>query len=41
MVDKDVNLYDLMPLFRLNRGDGAFFIDKAVRHQPRSRRLGQ
>jgi vanillate/4-hydroxybenzoate decarboxylase subunit C len=29
VVDKDVNLFDLMPLFRLNRGDGGFYIDKA------------
>ncbi len=28
-VDKDINLYDLLPLFRLNRGDGGFYIDKA------------
>ncbi|MET0709558.1 MAG: non-oxidative hydroxyarylic acid decarboxylases subunit C [Tardiphaga sp.] len=28
VIDKDVNLYDLMPLFRLNRGDGGYFIDK-------------
>jgi vanillate/4-hydroxybenzoate decarboxylase subunit C len=28
VVDKDINLFDLLPLFRLNRGDGAFFIDK-------------
>jgi 4-hydroxybenzoate decarboxylase len=28
VVDKDVNLYDLMPLFRMNRGDGGQFIDK-------------
>ncbi|MDN5931815.1 MAG: UbiD family decarboxylase [Pseudonocardia sp.] len=28
VVDHDVNLYDLMPLFRLNRGDGGYFIDK-------------
>jgi vanillate/4-hydroxybenzoate decarboxylase subunit C len=28
VVDKDVNLYDLMPLFRINRGDGGYFIDK-------------
>jgi vanillate/4-hydroxybenzoate decarboxylase subunit C len=28
VVDNDVNLFDLMPLFRLNRGDGGFFIDK-------------
>jgi 4-hydroxybenzoate decarboxylase len=29
VVDKNVNLYDLMPLFRFNRGDGGFYIDKA------------
>jgi 4-hydroxybenzoate decarboxylase len=29
IVDKDVNLFELMPLFRLNRGDGGFYIDKA------------
>ena len=29
VVDKDINLYDLMPLFRLNRGDGGYYIDKA------------
>lgn len=29
VVDSDINLYELMPLFRLNRGDGAYFIDKA------------
>ena len=28
VADKDINLYDLMPLFRLNRGDGGAFIDK-------------
>jgi vanillate/4-hydroxybenzoate decarboxylase subunit C len=28
VVDKDVNLYHLMPLFRTNRGDGGCFIDK-------------
>ena len=28
-VDKDINLYDLLPLFRLNRGDGGYYIDKA------------
>ncbi|MBV8525400.1 MAG: UbiD family decarboxylase [Acetobacteraceae bacterium] len=28
IVDRDVNLYDLMPLFRINRGDGGYFIDK-------------
>ncbi|SDG90923.1 non-oxidative hydroxyarylic acid decarboxylases subunit C [Pseudonocardia oroxyli] len=28
VVDHDINLYELMPLFRLNRGDGAMFIDK-------------
>ena len=25
VVDKDINLYDLMPLFRMNRGDGGHF----------------
>jgi vanillate/4-hydroxybenzoate decarboxylase subunit C len=29
VVDKDINLYELMPLFRVNRGDGGYFIDKA------------
>jgi UbiD family decarboxylase len=29
VVEDNVNLFDLMPLFRLNRGDGGFFIDKA------------
>ena len=29
VVEKDINLFELMPLFRLNRGDGAYFIDKA------------
>ncbi len=29
VVEKDINLFELLPLFRLNRGDGAFFIDKA------------
>ncbi len=29
VVDKDVNPFELMPLFRLNRGDGGFFLDKA------------
>jgi vanillate/4-hydroxybenzoate decarboxylase subunit C len=29
VVDKDINLFELMPLFRLNRGDGGFYIDKA------------
>lgn len=28
VVESDINLYDLMPLFRLNRGDGGYFIDK-------------
>jgi 4-hydroxybenzoate decarboxylase len=28
VIDGDINLYDLMPLFRLNRGDGGFYIDK-------------
>jgi vanillate/4-hydroxybenzoate decarboxylase subunit C len=29
VVDKDVNLYDVIPLFRLNSGDAGFFLDKA------------
>ena len=29
VIDKDINLFDILPLFRLNLGDGAFFIDKA------------
>jgi 4-hydroxybenzoate decarboxylase len=29
VVDQDINLYALMPLFRVNRGDGSYFIDKA------------
>jgi 4-hydroxybenzoate decarboxylase len=29
VVDKGINLFELMPLFRLNRGDGGFYIDKA------------
>jgi UbiD family decarboxylase len=28
VIDKNVNLYEILPLFRLNRGDGGFFIDK-------------
>ena len=28
-MDKDINLFELMPLFRLNRGDGGYYIDKA------------
>jgi UbiD family decarboxylase len=29
VVDQDINLYALMPLFRVNRGDGGYFVDKA------------
>jgi UbiD family decarboxylase len=29
VIDRDVNLFAVLPLFRLNRGDGGFFIDKA------------
>jgi vanillate/4-hydroxybenzoate decarboxylase subunit C len=28
VIDKDINLFDILPLFRLNQGDGGFFIDK-------------
>src|SRR5262245_65162107 len=27
-VEKNINLFELMPLFRLNRGDGGFYIDR-------------
>ena len=27
-IDKDINLFDIFPLFRWNHGDGGFFIDK-------------
>src|SRR5262245_19376223 len=35
-VEKNINLFELMPLFRFNRGDGGFYIDKAcvVSHDP-------
>ncbi len=29
VIDKDINLFDILPLFRLNHGDGGFYIDKA------------
>ncbi|MCM3697827.1 non-oxidative hydroxyarylic acid decarboxylases subunit C [Paenibacillus macerans] len=29
-ITEDINLFELFPLFRLNRGDGGFYIDKAV-----------
>jgi UbiD family decarboxylase len=29
VIDRDINLFDIMPLFRLNRGDGGFYIDKS------------
>jgi vanillate/4-hydroxybenzoate decarboxylase subunit C len=29
VIEKDINLYELMPLFRLNRGDGGYYLDKA------------
>jgi UbiD family decarboxylase len=28
-VDTDLNLFELLPVFRMNRGDGGFFLDKA------------
>jgi vanillate/4-hydroxybenzoate decarboxylase subunit C len=28
VIDKDINLFQILPLFRLNQGDGGFFIDK-------------
>jgi UbiD family decarboxylase len=30
VIDRDVNLFAGLPLFRLNRGDGGYFIDKAT-----------
>jgi UbiD family decarboxylase len=29
VIEKEVNLFELLPLFRLNQGDGGFYIDKA------------
>jgi len=29
VIEKEVNLFEILPLFRLNRGDGGYFIDKA------------
>jgi hypothetical protein len=29
VIDRDINLFDVLAMFRLNRGDGGFFIDKA------------
>ena len=29
VIEKEVNLFELRPLFRLNQGDGGFYIDKA------------
>lgn len=29
VIDKDINLFEILPLFRLNHGDGGFYIDKA------------
>ena len=34
-VDKDINLYDLLPLFRLNRGDGGYWQSRRVQHRRR------
>jgi vanillate/4-hydroxybenzoate decarboxylase subunit C len=30
VIDKNINLFDILPLFRLNHGDGGFYIDKAA-----------
>jgi vanillate/4-hydroxybenzoate decarboxylase subunit C len=30
VIDRDINLFAALPLFRLNRGDGGYFIDKAT-----------
>lgn len=29
VIDQDINLFEILPLFRLNHGDGGFYIDKA------------
>lgn len=29
VIENDINLFDILPLFRLNHGDGGFYIDKA------------
>jgi len=29
VVDKDINLYEMMPLFRINQNDGGFYLSKA------------
>lgn len=29
VIEEDINLFDILPLFRLNHGDGGFYIDKA------------
>jgi 3-octaprenyl-4-hydroxybenzoate carboxy-lyase len=29
VIEKDIKLFDILPLFRLNRGDGGYYIDKA------------
>lgn len=29
-IDEEINLFDALPLFRLNHGDGGFYIDKAA-----------
>jgi vanillate/4-hydroxybenzoate decarboxylase subunit C len=29
VIDKEINLFEMLPLFRLNQGDGGFYIDKA------------
>ncbi|MCC3748088.1 UbiD family decarboxylase [Rouxiella badensis] len=29
VIEDDINLFDILPLFRLNHGDGGFYIDKA------------
>jgi UbiD family decarboxylase len=29
VIDKNINLFEILPLFRLNAGDGGFYIDKA------------
>lgn len=30
VIEEDINLFDILPLFRTNKGDGGFYIDKSV-----------
>ncbi|MEH7664013.1 UbiD family decarboxylase domain-containing protein, partial [Bacillus velezensis] len=28
-ITEDINLFDILPLFRINQGDGGYYLDKA------------